>query len=272
MRFLDKLERRIGWLAIRNLAILLVVGNAAAWVFGNLVPDSQVPFWLALIPPYVLQGQVWRVVSFVFLNSFRSSIIFIFLELYFLYMIGSNLEANWGSFKFTVYYLSGLLLTAGVALLTGVSLFDARHLHLSLFFAFAQLMPEMRIMLFFIIPVKVKWLAWASWAFTGFEFVTAGSWSYRFIILAPIAIFLAFFWRDILYYIRNRRRASTGRQTFHRKIREAKIVRPSFHKCETCGRTELDSPDIEFRFCSRCEGDYEYCSEHIRDHVHRSQH
>ena len=271
MRLLDRLERRIGNLGIRNLALYIVIGNAAVWLLGFAFQSNYtLADLLMLSRAAVLRGEVWRIVTFALLTSFGGSVLTVILELYFIYMIGTNLEYSWGSFKLTFYYFAGLLLTVAVSLVTGIGVRGARYLHLSLFFAFAQLAPEMRIMLFFIIPVKIKWLAWISWAFTALEFIRAEPWQQRLVILAPITVFLFFFWRDILYFIRSKKKSSANRGDFHRKVRAAKIVKTSFHKCEVCGRTELDSPDMDFRYCSKCEGNYEYCSDHLRDHNHRS--
>ena len=270
MRVLDKLERRIGWFAIKNLTMYIVIGNALVWLLGFIFTNNDIAPRLALIPAYVFKGEVWRIFTFILLNSFGGSAISVILELYFLYIVGSNLEASWGSFRLTFFYFIGFAITVAVALITGYSVAGARYIHLSLFFAFASLAPEMRILLFFIIPVKIKWLAWAAWAFTAYEFITARAWAGRLFILAPLVAYFLFFGPDILRSIKMNRRSVNRRRAFDRKKGEPKIIKMSFHKCETCGLTELDAPDMDFRYCSKCEGDYEYCAEHLKDHYHRS--
>jgi len=270
MRLLDRLERKAGRFAIRNLAIYLVIGNAIVWIIGFVFIDNVFIERLVLIPSLVFKGEVWRLLTFLFLNSYGGNPIFVLIELYFIYMIGSNLENYWGSFKFTFYYLFSVLLTIAVSLMTGVSISGARYIHLSLFFAFAAIAPDMQLLLFFIIPVKIKYLSWLAWAYTAFEFVMARDWPLRLVILASLAAYFIFFGPRIVRTVKLNRASYGNRRDFNRKITKAKIIKASFHKCEVCGITEHDSPDMEFRYCSKCEGNYEYCSQHIRDHIHRS--
>ena len=270
MRILDKLERRIGWIAIKRLPIYLVAGNALVWLIGFAFTNNVFAERLALIPAYVLRGEVWRVLTFIFLNSFGSSVISVILELYFLYMVGSNLEASWGSFRLTLFYFIGFALTVIVSFITGAPVWGAGYIHISLFLAFARLAPEMRILLFFFIPVKIKWLAWAAWAFLAYQFVMSPGWSNRLFILAPLAAFALFFGRELLMSARLNRKVYSNRRDFDRKKSKAKVVKLSFHKCDVCGLTENDAPDMDFRYCSKCEGNYEYCSEHLKDHYHHS--
>jgi len=269
MRWINKLERNIGWFAIKNLTLYIVIGNAIVWLAGFVFTDNVFVSRLALSPDDVLKGEVWRLFTFIFTNSVGSMPFFLFIELYFLYMIGSNLEASWGSFRLTLYYFIGFFFTVAISMLTGYPVWGARYIHLSLFFAFAMLAPDMRILLFFFFPVKIKWLAWFSGAFLAYEFVMAGSWVSRAFILAPMAAFLLFFGRDITEGLRQNRKAVISRREFDRRKNEGKIVKLWFHKCEVCGRTEVDAPKLDFRYCSKCEGDHEYCSDHISDHEHR---
>ena len=270
MRILDKLERRIGWFAIKRLALYLVVGNALVWLMGFIFTDNVFIMRLVLIPQEVFKGEIWRVLTFILLNSFGGSVISVVLELYFLYIVGSNLEASWGSFRLTLFYFIGFSLTVIISLATGASVWGARYIHLSLFLAFAQLAPEMRILLFFFIPVKIKWLAWATWAFLLYEFIMSGGWVNRLFILAPITAFALFFGRDVLASLRLNRKVYKNRRDFDRKKEQSKVYKISFHKCDVCGITEHDSPDMEFRYCSKCAGNYEYCSEHLQKHIHHS--
>ena len=270
MRILDKLERRIGWFSIKNLPIILVAGNAAVWLLGFIFTDNTFITRLVLVPSAVFKGEVWRILTFIFINSFGSSPLSALLELYFLFMVGRNLEASWGSFRLTAYYFIGYALTVIVSLATGYSVAGARYIHLTLFFAFAQLAPEMRLLLFFIIPVKIKWLAWAAWAFTAYEFIMAGSWAGRLFILAPVAAFVLFFWNDIMSAIRYNRGAFGGGRKAGKKSGGPKVIKHYFHKCETCGLTDLDAPEMDFRYCSKCAGNHEYCMNHLNDHYHRT--
>ena len=267
MRILDRLEKKIGWFAIRNLALYIVIGNAIVWLIGFIFAENVFATRLVLIPREVFRGEVWRLITFLLLNSFGGMPIFVLIELYFVYMIGRNLEAAWGSFRLTLFYFIGYALTVFISLISGVPVMGARYIHLSLFLAFAQLAPDMRILLFFIIPVKIKWLSWAAWAFLAYEFFMTG-WTGKLFILAPLTAFFLFFGPQIQQAVRNNRRAVNNRRAYESKKSEAKIVRVSFHKCEVCGLTEIDDPNMDFRYCSKCEGDHEYCSGHLDSHVH----
>jgi len=282
MRVLDKLERKIGWFAIRNLTIYLVAGNALVWLIGFIFTGNTFVQLLVLYPGNVLRGEIWRALTFIFINSFGSSPLSALLELYFLYIIGRNLDAAWGSFRFTFFYFTGFALTVIVSLVTGFPVAGARYIHLSLFLSFARLAPDMRIYLFFIIPIKIKWLSWAAWAFLAFEFITARFWMSRLLIAAPLVAFALFFGGEIIRSIKYRfkkgfaRSAGSGtrrygrREASERRKTGLKVIKSSFHKCEVCGLTEHDDPDMEFRYCSSCEGNYEYCANHLGDHIHRS--
>jgi membrane associated rhomboid family serine protease len=268
MRILDKLERKIGWFAIKKLALYLVIGNAAVWLISFIFVDNSFIFKLGLVPALVSRGEVWRLITFILTNSYGGMPLFVLIELYFLYMVGSNLEAVWGSFKFTLYFFIGYLLTVAVSMIFGYPVWGARYIHLSLFLAFAQIAPDMKLLLFFIIPVKIKWLAWAAWAFLAYEFISSNSLPPRLLILAPLAAYAIFFGSEIMATVRTNRKVVYNRREFTRKKDDAKVIRMSFHKCEVCGVTEVDSPQMDFRYCSKCEGDHEFCSEHLYDHPH----
>ena len=270
MNLLDKLERKIGWFAIPNFTLYLVAGNALVWAIGFAFSGGAFVNRLVLYPSEVFKGEVWRLLTFLLTNTYGSMSIFALLELYFLYMVGRNLEASWGYFRFTVFYFIGYALTVIISLASGFPVSGARYIHLTLFFAFARLAPEMRILLFFIIPVKIKWMAWAAWAFTAYEFIMSNSMVQRLFILAPIAAYLLFFWRDILYTIQYNRGSVVNRRKFARGNSAAKIKKAAFHKCEVCGLTELDAQDMDFRYCSKCAGSHEFCMNHLDDHHHFS--
>jgi hypothetical protein len=184
-------------------------------------------------------------------------------------MIGRNLEYSWGSFRLTLYYFIGFFLTMAISMISGVPVWGARYIHLSLFLAFAQIAPEMRILLFFFIPVKIKWLGWISWALLAYEFVMTASNAGRLLIMAPIAAFILFFGPQILSSIKMSRRAYYRKRKFEVKKGSDNVVKSSFHKCEVCGLTEVDAPSMDFRYCSKCVGNHEFCSEHLHDHTHR---
>jgi len=218
MRFLDRLERRFGRYAIKGLMTYIVIGNLAVFIFNYLMPSLNIIPKLALIPSYVLKGQVWRLITYIFIPP-PSNIIFIFFALYFYYIIGNSLENLWGSFKLNIYYLVGMIGTTIAALLTGYS--DATHLNLSLFLAFAYLFPNYEVLLFFIIPVKMKYLAWLNWAFIAFR-VIFGTFAQKIIAIVSVINFLLFFGPDIINRIKNRRNVYVNRKNFYRQIEEGR--------------------------------------------------
>jgi len=218
MRFVDRLERKLGKYAISNLMLYITIGNLAVFILHYLMPSLNVPGKLALIPGYVLKGQVWRLVTYIFIPP-ESSIIFIFFALYFYYIIGSSLESLWGSFRLNMYYFIGMIGTTIAALLTGYS--DSTHLNLSLFLAFAYLFPDYEILLFFIIPVKIKYLAWLNWAFIAFSVVFGPVWR-KLAAIASVINFLLFFGPDVINRIKNRRNVYVNRKNFYRQLEEGR--------------------------------------------------
>ena len=152
---------------------------------------------------------------------------------------------------------------------------SATYLDLSLFLAFATLYPNLQFLLFFIIPVKAKWLAWLDAALLAFNFISylaQGAWPYAMLIVVSILNYLIFFWSDLMYYVRRQKRStSRGAMNFKRAAEAKKQQTGYLHKCAVCGRTDTDYPNLEFRYCSKCVGNYCYCMDHINNHVHITQ-
>lgn len=218
IRTLDRLERKFGRFAIRGLMLYITIGNLAVFILNYIMPSLNLPVKLALIPSLVLRGEVWRLVTYVFIPP-QSSIIFIFFALYFYYMIGNTLEHEWGSFKLTVYYLTGMLGTTIAAFFTGYT--DATYLNLSLFLAFAYLFPNFEILIFFILPVKVKYLAWLNWAFIAFT-VIFGRFGYKIAALVSLINYFLFFGSDLVKWIKSRRNVHYNRKNFFRQLEEGR--------------------------------------------------
>ncbi len=271
---------------IPNLMRYIVFGNALVYLLAVFAGYNAVSFlefnWLA-----IKSGELWRLVTFIFMPGYSSSreVIWLLFFLYLYYMIGTTLEREWGTAKFSLYYLSGVVLTvaAGVimALVTGQNVFisGADYVNLSLFFAFAMLYPDTRFLILYIIPVKVKWLAWLDAAVFALSVLTSllhldlvGA------LLPVIALlnFFVFFWTNIadeISYRRGRTRHQSSHQTIQfkaavRQQRKKEAEQGYRHKCSVCGRTDTDFPDLEFRYCSRCAGYHCFCQDHINNHVH----
>lgn len=170
MNWLYKLERRFGRFGIPNLMLYVAAGQAIVWL---VVMFAYYPlyFLLGLSRAGLFSGQVWRLITFVFLPPLTTNPIYVALEIYLLYWLGSALERTWGSFKFTVYFLLGVLGAWLGCLITGSA--GNVSLYYSLFFAFAYLFPEVRLLFFFVLPVKVKWLGWVSAALYLVQWIVA---------------------------------------------------------------------------------------------------
>lgn len=270
--WLDRFCYRHPRFAIPGLMRYVAIINIAAYLL-DLFSNSALSGLLYFSVPAILHGEVWRILTFVFVPQTSSMLAFA-LTTYFYYFIGTALERQWGSVKFTVFYGFGILLNILVGFFIGYA--TMYYVNMSMFFAFATLFPEMQVLLFFIIPIKVKWLAWADAAFFAvgiFKYITSGIPLLALIPVVAILNYLLFFAGDILdtfSQTRERVRYRTSRQTVNFKSAQqhAKEKKGYLHKCAVCGRTDVSNPELEFRYCSKCNGYYCYCSDHINNHVH----
>lgn len=252
MRWIDKLERRIGFLAIPGLPKILVGFTALVYVLALLSPQF-IPA-LDLDPARIRHGEVWRLVTYIFIPSTPSPL-FLFFALLFLWWVGNGLEQALGAFGLTIYFLIGMLGTTTAAFFFG-SYFANRMLIASLFYAFARFYPDETIYILLILPMKVKWIAWIMGAVLIAGFFLS-SISYRASLVAAFANYLIFFGPEIWQQTRQRREVSTRRQRFETSVRSED---EALHHCKTCGATELTNPDLEFRVARDGE---EYCVPHL---------
>jgi len=266
MKLLAKLERSLGRFAIPRITIYLVFLQSLTYVLlmGTAArrPEDAGDFLsrLTLIGALVFQGQVWRIFSFLLIPPVTNPIFF-FFAMYFLYLMGTALENHWGVFRFNLFLLVGWLASVAVSLALPMLRSSNGYLMESIFLAFAFLYPEFVIYLFFIFPIKVKWLALVTWALYLYQFCTGG-WLDRALILAAVANFLLFFHQDLLQQVKGGHR---------RMLVRAQATRPSdepFHRCTTCGVTERSNRKMEFRYCPDCAGTPCYCIDHIKTHEH----
>ncbi|WP_242960514.1 MULTISPECIES: rhomboid family intramembrane serine protease [unclassified Flavonifractor] len=276
---LDRFCRKHPRFGIPNLMTIVALGTALVYLLNQFGRGVSLSAALALFPSLVLEGEIWRLVTFVFVPM--SGGVLLLLELYFYWFIGSALEREWGTAKFSLFYLSGVVLNilfGFLALATGdkAVLVTMRYVNLSLFFAFATLYPNLQVLLFFIIPIKVKWLAWvdaALFAWSVLSSLLALDLAGAILPLVAILNYFLFFASDLrntLGYARRRVQHQTSRQTinFKKATRQAQQQKGYIHKCAVCGKTDTDYPDMEFRYCSKCNGYYCYCKDHINNHVH----
>jgi membrane associated rhomboid family serine protease len=252
MAWLDKFERRFGFVGIPGLMRIVVGFTALVFLLVRLNPDFG--FVLDLDPARVRHGEIWRLVTYIFLPQ-TSSFLWIILLLWFLWFIGEGLEQAWGAFRLTLYFFVGMIGTTAAAFFFGAR-FSNSMLFASLFYAFARFYPDQMIYLFFILPVKIKWVAWVSAAFLLFGFVV-GSNSYRMAVMAALSNYLIFFGPEIIYEVRHRSEVAARRKRYAQQSRsEAEPL----HKCAVCGATELSDPNLDFRVARDGE---EYCMAHL---------
>lgn len=274
MNFINKLERKFGRFGIPNLSLYLIICYIVGYVFMYMQPG--ILQFLALDPYYIFKGQVWRIVTWILIPP-ESFSVFTVVMLFFYYSLGTTLERTWGAFRYTLYILTGIAATVVGAFLlyfiVGAPLFytapfSTYYINMSIFLAFAVAYPNMQVLLYFIIPIKVKWMGILYAVFIGYSFFKS-SWPARVAIIASLLNFLVFF-----FGTRNFKRVAPKeikrRQQFKQETKKAQGL--TKHKCAVCGRTEKDGDDLEFRFCSKCDGNYEYCQDHLFTHEHVRRH
>lgn len=268
---------------IPNLMRVIVIGNVAVYVLMLLTQanDANALSFLTFNLNALLHGEVWRLVTFVFVPAYSSPFALL-ISLYFYYWIGSTLERQWGTAKFNLYYISGALLTVlGVvlaSLITGNPYLTAAgtgYVNLSMFFAFAFLFPDTTVLLFFILPVKMKWLAYLDGALFAFDIIKAiGAHNWAGVVLPIVALlnFAVFIWPEV-HYLKERAKYQNSRKTVQFRQAQQQQAKQAQqqgyrHKCAVCGRTDTDHPDLQFRYCSKCVGYHCFCQDHIFNHVH----
>ena len=259
LKWLNKLEKKYGKHAIHGLMKYIVAANLAVFLLNVISPGLAEN--LMLIPEAVMAGQVWRIFTFILIPP-ATSAFWILFTLYFYYIIGMGLEQAWGSFKFNIYYLVGMIATIIVSLVGG-SPATGTFINLTLFLAFASIYPNHEVLLFFILPVKMKYLAIFDAVLLAQQFIMGGV-GIKLMILASLANYFIFFGKDFIELFKTKKKVKKNKERF--KVIEMKdYVR---HRCTVCGITERDDPNMEFRYCSKCSGHKEYCMNHLKNHEH----
>ena len=285
---LDKLEKKFGKYAINNLIVYLLAGYAIGYLLQFGQRFTGVPYinYLTLEPYYILHGQVWRLISWIIIPP-NVSVIWAVIMFMLYYQLGTTLERTWGAFRFNVYIFGGMLFTIlgaflvyaiyGSAMPLGVIgiTTSTYYINLSIFLAFSTCFPDMQVLLYFIIPIKMKWMSVFYLVIIGYEVlkdIISGQW---FAAIPIIASLLNFF----IFFMMTRNMSRFNPKDIHRRAEFKRAATPprtkyrdgspiARHKCAVCGRTEISNPELEFRFCSKCNGNYEYCSDHLFTHTH----
>lgn len=292
MSFLEKMEKKYRKNAIPNLIVYVLAAYAIGYMLTIVNP--RVYTYLLLDPELICKGQVWRLFTWVCTVPQELSIFLIFMFMFY-YWIGKTLENTFGSFRYNVFIFSGYLLmtvgTMAIYLISGVATgFEAPinlnfmttyYLNMVSFLAFAVLYPDMEVNFMMILPIKVKWLAVADGVYMAYEALRAAKFTfdlrsipgYRDIglsmflsIVFPVINFVVFFYATKMF-----RGFSPSGMRRKREYKKQTKMRPNVtkHKCAICGRTEDMDDTLVFRFCSKCNGNYEYCQEHLFTHEHK---
>ena len=263
-------------LGIPGLMRYIVASNAVIFVLSMIDRSGMLLQFLSMNPEAVLHGQVWRLVTYVLIPT--GSDFFIILTFIFYFWLGESLERLWGSAKFTVYYVSGMLLSALAAILVylidGINypLYGALYVNAALFIAYALTNPDAVVYFFFVIPIKMKWMAifeGALYAVQVLRYASFGLWGMALMpIIAMLNLFV--FFSPGLHRRVDTVRAHNRREAiqFRKAVKEQKQQRGYNHRCEVCGRTDTDFPDLQVRYCSKCSGYHCFCEDHIFNHTH----
>lgn len=301
MYHMSKFEKKFGKYAIPNLPAILILCYAVGYVIELINPSFL--YYLTLNPYQILHGQVWRLVTWIVVPPSSGGLFSTLIMLYFYWTIGSALERTWGTYRYNVYLFSGMLFTIlgsfvamGLAYLFygeawglsnsgnaalyfqfGSLLFSTEHINTSIFLAFAATFPNVQVLLMFIVPIRVKWMGIVYAVVAGYELIspyvislTTGfsidmSLFRRVAIAASLLNFVVFFISTRKHLVRSPKQIKKQQQ-FRSEVRHSSQV--TKHKCAICGRTDESNPELEFRFCSKCNGNYEYCSDHLFTHKH----
>jgi hypothetical protein len=287
MKLLNKLERRFGRYAIRNFMKYVVALYILGLILG--VASAAIMYYMLNLDfEMIRRGQVWRIITWIIPISSVQGILLTAISIYFYYMIGNAMENAWGAFRFNLYFFTGIvfnILSSFVTyLITGISVSPSLDFICgTMFFAFAATYPNTQVMLYFLVPIKIKYLAWlqgAIYIYEIFTYIISG----QAIMVIPLVISFANF---LIYFFatRNYQRISPKeyqrKANYYRQMKEGRATGNvtqfrgknviTRHKCAVCGRTELDDDQLEFRFCSKCDGNYEYCMDHLFTHEHVSK-
>ena len=282
MSWIDRLERKFGRRGIPNLTMYMVICYVLGYLLNALNPSLL--SMLSLEPAMILRGQIWRLVTWVIYPPQNGNFLFFVIAIFFFYYpIGNSLERTWGTFRYNLYIFSGLFFVVVGAFLTYFltgrvylvgSVFTTYYVSTSVFLAYAACYPDMQLLLWFVIPIKMKWMGWLYGIMILYDivsYVRMGAWVMTVPIIASFLNFILFFFSGINLHRYNPKEVKRRRE--FKKAMAGSQVNPSTgsaakHKCAICGRTELDDPNLEFRFCSKCNGNYEYCQDHLFTHEH----
>ena len=265
---------------IPNLMLYVTVGTTFVYLLTQIDPSNMLTYWLYFDRSLILQGQIWRLITFPFVYS-SNGLLLTALMMICYYSLGQAIENTWGTFRFNLFYFTGIVLIDVFCMIFG-GYASAYYLNLSLFLAYATLFPNTQFTLFLIIPLK-------AWVLAVFDLTIMmmgmlDPFPHNLLPFIAVSNYFLFFgkdWVNLLPMSWRINAGRTGKKVVHPRSKvipfnnagsyqatHAKPKAPYTHKCTVCGRTDLDDPNLEFRYCSRCKGYHCYCSEHISNHAH----
>lgn len=308
---MSKFEKKFSRYAIPNLSLYLIIAYVLGYIIYQINP--QIYSLLQFNPYMIFHGQIWRIITWVLVPP-ESFSWFTIIMLFLYYQLGRGLEHAWGTYRFNVYMFSGFIFTVIGALILYVAMtglyslnllpaditidmisygqlsaggyfgtlvglvVSTYYINMSIFLAYAATYPEEQLMLYFLIPVKIKWFGYIYGAYLIIDIVQAfrnGGMVIGIIVTVMIFVSLLNF---LIYVIFGKHRGRFNpkqvkrRREYRQNIRQARpenYENGARHKCAVCGRTELTNPELTFRYCSKCSGNKEYCEEHLFTHEHR---
>lgn len=283
---MSNFEKRFGKYAVKNMSLMLIMCYVVGYVIQAINGDFLL--YLTLNPYAILHGQIWRLFTWIIVPPSALNPFFAILMLWFYYNIGTSLEHTWGAYRYNVYLLSGMLFTIIGSFVwmaiqyigTGGLIqpeyaewlfslssryFSTFYINMSIFLAYAATFPEMKVLVMYIFPVKVKWMGIAYGVLLTWDFLFGGSLVTRIAIASSLLNF-------VIFFVTSRNHIHMSPKQVKRRVEFKQDIRRNSkggkHKCAICGQTENDDPSLEFRFCSKCNGSYEYCQNHLFTHTH----
>lgn len=266
---------------VPNLMLYIVLGTAVVYLMSDIAGNYALYNLLYFNRELILRGQIWRLVTYP-LTYRVDNLVLMAISLFCYYSLGRAMENIWGTLRFNLFYLTGVVMMDVYCMLFG-GVASVTYLNLSLFLSYATLYPDTHFLLFFIIPVKAWIFALFDLAIVLMDLITY-PFPYNLFSVISLANYFLFFGKDVLNIIPLSWRAN-ARRLFRKQApkKNAKIIQfdagsyeaskatpkaPYTHRCTICGKTDISHPDLEFRYCSRCKGYYCYCQEHINNHAH----
>ena len=263
---------------ISNLMLYIALGTAVVYIMSEMSGNYTLYNLLVFNRQKILQGQIWRL--FTYPLTYRiDNLLLMAVSLFVYHSLGQAMEHIWGTLRFNLFYLTGVLMMDVYCMIFGGTA-SVTYLNLSLFLSYATLFPDAQFLLFFIIPIKARFFALFDLAIVVLDLVTY-PFPYNLFSVISLANYFLFFGKDVLNVLplswrikaKNRSRTPSGQKPkvipFDAPRSSKDAAQANYtHRCTICGRTDVTNPELEFRYCSRCKGYYCYCEEHISNHSH----